>query len=474
MITRRKFLSTVALGATALIAGCQGIEGLPSETTQKKPNIVLFLVDDLGWADVGCNGTNYYETPNIDKLAKEGVKFTNAYANPVCSPSRASLMTGKYSGRLRLTGAIMPDRFIPKDRKLLSPNSLKNLPLEEFTIAEALKEEGYTTASIGKWHLGGYPTDHGFDINIAGNHWGQPTNYFAPFNKNRRTGKLINRKYPNLRKAKTGEHLSDVLTDHAMDFIETNKDKPFFLDFNFYSVHSPIQAKKDLIKKYKGKTPDHDDRIPEYAAMIETMDTNIGKVLGKLKELNIEDNTIIVFMSDNGGCYNNAPLRGKKGQLYEGGIKEPLIIKWNKVTKPNSICETPVIINDFYPTFLAMAGAKQRPNQHIDGINLTPLLKGEKEINREALFWYYPHHSKWEVYKVPVAAVRKGDWKLIHFMESEKYELYNLKDDIGEKNNLIIKNPSKANELKDLLINWKKDVKVLEPKINPNFKGKNE
>ncbi len=478
-MTKRKFASDTAMRVTALMTGMSTLSCMPQSEPKseaknvKKPNILLFIVDDLGWADVGCNGATYYETPNIDRLATEGMLFTQAYAGcTVCSPTRAGILTGKSPARLHLTDAILPESLVPKDRKLLPPKSLDHLPLEEFTLSEALKEEGYATGHIGKWHLGGHgfsPTEQGSDINIAGDHWGQPTSYFAPFSKHWRTGKMTERIYPNLRDATPGEHLSDVLADHAIDFIDTNKDRPFFLNFSFFSVHSPIQAKEELVEKYKKKTPPYEDMIPEYAAMIETMDTNIGKVISKLKELNIYDDTIVVFTSDNGGCYNNYPLRGKKGHLYEGGIREPLLIKWKNVTQPSSVCDVPVITTDFYPTFLDMVGAEQRPKQHLDGKNLAPLLKGGNDVDRDALYWYFPHHSKWDTSRVPAAAVRKGNWKLIHLIEEEKFELYNLKDDIGEKNNLIDSKKDIADALKLLLRNWKKEVNALEPKKNPDF-----
>ncbi len=458
---------------TSFLASLTQSERLPEkDTKQAKPNIVFFLVDDLGWSDVGFNGAKYYETPNVDMFASEGMKFTQAYAAPVCSPTRASIMTGKYPARVRITDAILDEKFIVKDRKLLSPKVLKELPLEEFTLAEALKEAGYVTGSIGKWHLGGegfLPTDQGFDVNVSGCHRGQPLNYFYPFNRDYESGKMIPDAFPNLKKGKKGDHLSDVLTEEALGFIEDNKDEPFFLYFPFYSVHWPIQAKEELIDKYSNKEMDRDDTRPAYAGMIETMDLNVGKVLDKLDELNLSDNTVVIFMSDNGGCYSNTPLRGKKGQVYEGGIREPLIIKWPGVTRPNSVCNIPVISNDFYPTLLTIAGCSQLPQQHLDGKDITPLLKGDSDIGRETLFWYYPHSSLWIPHIEPVEAVREGDWKLIHFMEQDKYELYNLKDDIGEQNNLKDESPDKVNNMKKLIIDWKKSVNAIEPTINPEY-----
>ncbi len=472
MITRRKFLlnSTLGLAGLSFTGRLFG-----KDSVQAKPNIVFFLADDLGWNDVGFNGTKFYETPNIDKLASEGMQFSQAYAaGPVCSPTRASIMTGKYPARLHITNAILDDEFIVKDKKFLEPEVTKELPLEEFTVAEALKEAGYVTGSIGKWHLGGkgfLPTDQGFDVNIGGWHRGQPPCYFYPFDHDYKTGEVVPDAFPNLNSGKEGDHLTDVLAEEAIGFIEKNKEKPFFLYFPFYSVHYPIQAKEELIDKYSKKEKDRDDTNAAYAGMIETLDTNVGKVLNRLDELNLSDNTVIIFMSDNGGCYNNTPLRGKKGQVYEGGIREPLIFKWPGVTKPNSVCSTPVISTDFYPTLLTIAGCSQRPEQHLDGKDITPLLKGSRDIEREALFWFHPHYSLWIPHIEPVTAVREGDWKLIHFMEHDKYELYNLKNDIAEKNNLIDDFPDKAGKMKKLLKDWKKSVNAIEPTINPTYKN---
>ncbi len=442
----------------------------------------IILADDLGWRDLGCYGSTFYETPNLDRLAAQGMRFTQAYAAcPVCSPTRASIQTGKYPARLNLTdwipGAIRG--------KLISPDYLHHLPLEEVTIAEALKEAGYATCFIGKWHLGGpgyYPDQQGYEINIGGHEAGSPRSYFSPY------------KNPKMPDGPPGEYLTDRFSDEAVKFISSAKGKPFFLFLSHHAVHTPLQAKKDLIAKYKAKAAalpplTGPEFLPEgarvcrqaqnhavYAAMIQSLDESTGRVMTKLEELGLSDNTVVIFMSDNGGLStsegaptSNVPLRAGKGWLYEGGIREPMIIKWPGAVKPGSVCEEPVISNDFFPTMLEMAGLPLRPQQHRDGVSLVPLLREGRAPERPALFWHYPHYSPQG--GTPGGAVRAGDFKLIEFFEDNHIELYNLKDDIGEKHDLAAKMPGKTAELRKLLHNWRQSVDAQMPTLNPDYKS---
>ena len=481
---RRNFLKTIGLGTAAIaIPGCS----IKSKGT--KPNFVFFLIDDLGWNDVGCYGSTFYETPNIDRLAKEGMRFTDAYAAcPVCSPTRASILTGKYPARLNITDWI--PGADPKNRKLLGTKDLHQLPLKEVTIAEELREAGYATGFFGKWHLGDngyYPEQQGFDVNKGG-HWaGQPASYFSPYKNKRKKWDV-----PGLEGGEEGEYLTDRLTDESIQFIESNKNKQFLLYLSHYAVHTPIQSKPELTEKYSQKSEqmpktDSPDYVqeresqskqkqdnPAYAGMVQSVDESVGRILDKLEELKLLDNTIIIFMSDNGGLStlpkkrksptSVVPLRAGKGWLYEGGIREPMIIKWSGFVKANSECDVPVTSTDFYPTMLEMAGLQLKPEQHTDGKSLVPLLKQNGDLSREAIFWHYPHYhgsgSK------PSAAVRAGDYKLIEWFEDGSVELYNLKNDIGEKNNLTEKMPQKAEELKNMLHNWQTEIGALKPKPN--------
>ncbi len=454
-------LSAFILTSTLILSAC-------SSQQQPPPNFVFILVDDLGWADLGCYGSTFYETPNLDALAQEGVRFTNAYAaNPVCSPTRAAIMTGKYPTRVNITDWIPGND--PKDRKLLGPQDLDHLPLEEITMAEAFQKQGYQTFFAGKWHLGdeGYfPEQQGFAINKGGHHKGSPPGgYYSPYEN------------PKLTDGPEGEYLTDRLTDESISFIENNKEQPFLLYLSFYTVHTPIQASKrhiekfeakaanlsqsepELIKEHEGITRINQSR-PDYASMLYAMDENVGRLLKKLKEAGLEENTVIIFTSDNGGLStlpenrnpptSVKPLRAGKGWCYEGGIRVPLIIKAPDIIRSGTTSDVPVISHDFYPTMLSLAGFSPMPEQHQDGVNLLPLLKGEKSLEREALIWHYPHYhgSTW----TPGAAIRMGDWKLIEFYDYGKTELYNLSNDIGEQNDLATTLPDKVKELKEKLL----------------------
>lgn len=457
-----------------------------------QPNIVFLLMDDMGWKDLGVYGSEFYETPNLDRLAANGMRFTDAYAaSPVCSPTRASILCGKYPATVGVTDWIGAHT----KGKLIDAPYIDHIPLSEISIAENLRKGGYDTWHVGKWHLGDknhYPENHGFDINIGGNHWGQPMNgYFSPYGMD------------NLSDGPDGEYLTDRLTDEAIKLIEQKGNKPFFLNFAHYAVHTPIQAPHHLIEKYQAKsrklelekmqsfeegevfpTDDKKDfhikrRLiqsdPTYAAMIENLDDNIGRLLNALKANDIADNTIVIFTSDNGGLATaegsptcNAPLSEGKGWMYEGGVREPLIIKWPGITQPGSVCETPVTSPDFYPTILEMAGLPPLPNQHKDGISIASILKGEGHLDRAAIYWHYPHYGNQG--GTPGSSIRMGDYKLIEFFEDEHIELYNLREDISENNDLSEKKPQLVEKMRNKLKHWRENVEALIPEKNPEYR----
>lgn len=481
-----------------LLAGCKS----PSTET-KPPNIILVLVDDLGWKDLGFMGSKLYQTPHIDRLASEGMIFTNAYAAcAVCSPTRASVLTGKYPARLGITDWIR-GRFsgveVPSDRKnptgydtvanraLLTPKNPLWMESEEFTIAEALKQRGYTTGHIGKWHLGPdewRPEGQGFDYNYGGTDYGQPPSYFDPYEAN---GYSIE----NLPGRKKGEYLTDREGIEATRFIRQHHTQPFFLNLWHYTVHTPLQAKTPLINKYtqlqasdpslpdfreeddyrthfQTKVPLDSQRNAVYAAMIESLDNAMGRILHTLDSLSIRENTMIIFFSDNGGhivSTSNAPLRLGKGHPYEGGIREPLIISWLGKIQSGTQSDIPVISNDFMATICRTVGADM---PETDGLDLTPVLNQSGTLDREDLFWHFPHY--WWGDKVrPYSAVRSGDWKLIRHYEKDKYELFNLREDIGESQNLAAQMPEKVAALTQKLDAWLASVNAKMPVPNPEF-----
>jgi len=439
----------------------------------RPPNFVFLLVDDLGWKDLSCYGSEFYESSNIDALAKSGMRFTDAYAAcPVCSPTRAAIMTGKYPPRVNITDWI-PGKN-DKNRKLKTPQDRSNLALDEVTLAEALKAEGYATFFAGKWHLGSdnfLPQDQGFDINKGGHHRGSPPGgYYTPYRN------------PQLSDGPEGEYLTDRLTDESIEFMEANRDQPFLLYLSFYTVHTPIQACKRHVEKFQKKKADlpaRDDPLyvaerdgwtrtrqsdPAYASMVYALDENVGRLMEKLDELKLTDKTVVIFTSDNGGLSTlsgkraptaELPLRAGKGWCYEGGIRVPLIVRAPGITKPGTQSHAVVTSTDYYATILDLAGAKPRAQQHVDSVNLLPALKGGT-LDREAVYWHYPHYhgSTW----APGAAVRAGKWKLIEFYEYGTVELYNLEDDLGERNDLAAKLPEKRDQLRAMLRNWQKQV----------------
>ena len=487
-MNRREFFRSVGWGAVSL-AFVGWARGMSAE--EKPLNFVFILVDDLGWKDLGCYGSTFYETRNVDRLAAQGMRFTDAYAAcPVCSPTRASIMAGKYPARLDTTdwfGAPQPEESLRSEHfgrlPLLPPRYVDRLPLEEETMAEAFKSAGYRTFFAGKWHLGGddfYPEDQGFDINRGGFEAGFPWGgYFSPYEN------------PKLKDGPEDEHLPDRLARETAKFIEESKDRPFMAYLSFYSVHTPLMAREDLRAKYKekaeavehfgpawGKERERKVRLVQdhavYGGMVEAMDQAVGKVLGKLRELGLEQNTAIVLMSDNGGVStseghptSNLPLRAGKGWLYEGGIREPMIVRWPGVTAPGSTCSVPVTSTDFYPTMLEMAGLPAKPDQHVDGVSLAPLLRGAGSLDRDALYWHYPHYGNQG--GAPGGAVRQGDWKLIEWYEDGRLELFNLREDIGERNNLAQEEPDRVRELHVKLKAWRRQINAKMPTPNPNL-----
>lgn len=464
-------LPTLLFAFTVILSLCQQGYGRPQ-------NIVLFLIDDLGWMDLGCQGSTYYQTPNVDKLAAEGVRFTDAYAAcAVCSPTRASILTGKYPARLLLTDWLPSGRWKPSS-KLIEGRKIRGLPLEEYTLAETLRDAGYQTIHIGKWHLGSepfcLPQHHGFDINIAGNAHGAPGQYFFPYQGDWAIPTTPLRATWNvLPDGKPGEYLTSRLTDEAVTIIEKSDDKPFFLYFPHYGVHTPLEAPEELTKKYE-RIPQHQQQgKPVYAAMVESIDQSVGRVLDALKSAGKTNDTVIIFTSDNGGFYkatSNAPLRANKGAYYEGGIRVPLIIKWPGLSQPGRVIHEPVITNDLYPTCLAAAGLSMDPHQHMDGENLTPLLHKTETLSRDSLFWHFPHYNK-HPSSHPSSVIRKGHWKLIESFDPATVELYNLAEDLGETCDLAEVEVKRRDSLLRELAAWRQTVGAERMAPNPDFES---
>ncbi|MCH5598235.1 sulfatase [Niabella ginsengisoli] len=438
----------------------------------QKPNIVLIVADDLGWTDLACYGSDFYETPNLDQLAAKGMKFTQAYAAcNVCSPSRAAIMTGKYPARTHITDWIKGHQR-PYAR-LLPPDWTMQLPLEETTIAELLKSQGYATASIGKWHLGDdekyYPEHQGFDVNIGGYYKGSPTSYFSPY------------KNPRLKDGVTGEQLTDRLADEAIQFISTTHNRPFFVYLPFYAVHTPLKAKDEDLSYFKAKIDtSKNHQNPVYAGLIKNMDRNIGKLINALQQLQLDKNTLVIFTSDNGGLIGNRqnrekqvtsnyPLREGKGTAYEGGTRVPAIFYWAEHIKPGST-DTPIISMDMFSTIAGVAGLHGKDIPVNDGADISPLLLKQEKLSNRNLYWHYPHyHSQGAT---PYSAILEGDTKLIYYYETGKKELYNLKNDIGERHDLSDKEKGNTERLYLSLQKWLKETNAQLPVINPNFDKK--
>ncbi len=463
--SRREFLQA-ALSLPPLGAAVRKAKAA-KQPRDRRPNIVLLLVDDWGWADLGVYGSTFYETPHLDKVAAEGVRFTNAYAScPVCSPSRAALLTGKVPPRLGITDWI-PGRKQHPYSPVIMPEDGDHLALEETTIAEALKPLGYATASIGKWHLGGEgfgPTQQGFDVNIAGTFRGSPPSYFAPYKV----------ELPGIADPPEGEFLTERLCQEAEKFMEANRDKPFFLYLSEFAVHTPLQAEQDVAEKYAAKADllnyQHN---ATYAAMVESVDDTVGRLRAKLAMLGLEKDTVIFITSDNGGLnYEgkshtpvtfNQPLRAGKGHLYEGGVRVPLIV-FDPQAKAR-VEDFPVAGIDFLPTIAAYAGAPAP--RGVDGISLRELIRDARRPAARELYWHYPHYSNQGGY--PGGSIRDGDWKLIENYENGALELYNLRADIREEKNLAFEQAAKARELHTKLSAWRERVGAKMPAKNPDF-----
>ncbi|MCL5271679.1 MAG: sulfatase [bacterium] len=499
MVSRRDFIKTIG---TAAAAAAVGQLGLPRETGaaetagaggKRLPNIVFILADDLGWRDTSLYGSTFYRSPHIDALARRGMMFTDAYAaSPFCSPTRGSIMTGLWPARTGVTSAVC---HVPQDKldasvkkkgnpafKAIDTDSATRLKLDYITLAEALKTAGYRTGHFGKWHLGHPPYDpqhQGFDVDVPHTPLAWPPSYMSPW------------KWPegvNIDSGKPGEHIEDRMSSEAVKFIRENKDRPFFLNYWAFSVHTPLGAKPELLEKYRGLIdPANPQRDPMMAAMVESFDDAVGTLTKTLDELGLTDDTIIIFTSDNGGLMyagaenlpatNNAPLRGGKGNLHEGGTREPLVVVWPGVVKGGARSGEVVQSIDYYPTIIDMLGLKPAAEQKFDGISIVPALKGGK-LDREAIFCLFPHNAAF-VGQLPAAYVRKGDWKLIRYFfdgakqadgtYAHRYELFDLKWDIGERNNLADEKPELVKKLDALIDGYLKDSGAVLPVPNPDY-----
>ena len=524
-----RFLPTVLFAAATSLALSAPAH---AAAAARPPNVVLFLVDDLGWRDLGVQGSTFYETPQLDRFARANVRFTDAYSPcHVCSPTRASIMTGKYPARLQLTDWLPGRRDFPS-QKFTNATPRPHLPYEEKSLAEALKERGYATGHFGKWHLGEEPSgplQHGFDVQVP--RWNKccpNKSYHAPFG------------LEGLSDA-PGDYLTDRLTDEALKYVEENKSRPFFLYLSHFAPHDPIQGRADLVAKYQAKltrsapakgspfvlegNPDgknaptrtqldawlkenayqgfrvhpnqtvkikqHQDN-PQFAAMVESIDESFGRVIAKLEALGLSENTIVIFTSDNGGmsaanfgrpdrvvaptaldaafATSNLPLRGAKGWLYEGGIRVPLFIRWPGRSASGTVSHVPVIGTDLYPTILEMVGAPALPAQHVDGVSLAGLARGGPAPERSALFWHFPHYSNHGM-QSPGGAVRQGDYKLLEYFENHTVQLFNIRDDVGEQRDLSREQPERVRELTALLHNWRRQVSAAMMEPNPDYKG---
>ena len=466
-----------------LIVRCAIVAGILAgllPAASPPPNVIVVLVDDLGWMDLGCQGSDFYRTPNIDRLAATGMRFTDGYAScAVCSPTRAALMTGRSPARLGITDWIraefqlsarqwpnVRDRFGyhrtgTADRELLTPVNELQLPHGEITLAELLKPIGYASAFIGKWHLGGrghLPVDQGFDENYGGWDYGQPPSYFDPFVVLPRLPMGI----PTLAPRQSGEYLTDREADEAVAFIERNKERPFLLYLSHYAVHTPIQAKEDLIEQYERRRDGQGQDDPVYAAMVHSVDDAMGRLLETLDRTGLTDRTLIVFTGDNGGLdrqgrpTENAPLRSGKGYAYEGGLRTPWIVRWPGVTEAGAVSREPIASIDLLPTIAAAVGTRPPADREIDGIDLGPALRGDK-VPERALMWHFPHYRHGPGHD-PYSVVRKGDWKLIRFYDPAKTELYNLAEDLAEANDLATSEQDRTDQLSAVLDEGLQDV----------------
>ncbi len=447
------------------------VMALAARAEDRPPNIVLILADDLGWADLSCYAPSLWQTPNLDRLAQQGIRFTHAYAaSCVCSPTRAALMTGRHPARLHLTN-YLPGRKDAPDQKLLQPSIRQQLPPEEITLAEVLKKRGYVCGHFGKWHLGEGPAVNplaqGFDVYVGFDQGSSPGGYF-------------NFKGSNLVARSDKDYLTDRLTEEAERFLEENRSRPFFLYLPHFAVHMPLQAKQELLALYQKKAKSAPAELlrknPSYAAVLHSLDESVGRILQKLDELKLTENTVVIFTSDNGGlaekrwpATSNAPLRAGKGHLYEGGIRVPLLVRWPGVVKPGRVCSTPVRTEDLFPTLAEIAGAELPKDRELDGVSLLSLFRGQSEtLPRDCMYWHYPHyHYSSREGGQPSGAIRSGDWKLIEFFEDGRLELYNLRTDEAEQHNVADKHPQLRDKLHRQLVEWRQRLQVQMPQPRP-------
>ncbi|MCG6189379.1 sulfatase [Maribellus maritimus] len=440
---------------------------------ENKPNILLINIDDMGWRDVGFMGSEYYETPNLDALAADGMIFTNAYAAAAnCAPSRACLMSGQWTPRHGIYTVGTSERGKSENRKLIPTANNEYMPDDNILIPEVLKEAGYTTCHAGKWHLSDDPTLFGFDVNIGGSHAGNPGSYYPPY-----------KNVPSLKPPTDDYYLTNLVMDKTLEFVKSTSDRPFFLYYSPYAVHTPVNPVKDLLSKYKNKPEWNGQNNAQYGTMVENLDSQIGRLISLLKESNKLENTFILFISDNGGVYKvtrQKPLRAGKGSYYEGGIREPMFAYWKGKIEQGTTTDYPVSNLDFYPTILEVAGISKPEEKVLDGQSFVSLLKGNSMLRERPLFWHFPIYLEGgnpecqdPLFRCrPGSAIRLGDWKLIQYFENNDIELYNLKEDIGETNNLATSNPQKVNEFLEILKEWRKETAAPVPSIiNPNFKG---
>jgi arylsulfatase A-like enzyme len=447
--------------------------------TADRPNVLFIFMDDYGWKDLGYMGSDFYETPHLDRLARQGMIFSDAYSCAAnCAPARACLLSGQYTPRHELYNVGTSPRGNAKHRKLKHIPGTSTLRTDIVTWAETLRQAGYKTATMGKWHLSDDPLPYGFDINIGGSHsGGPPKGYFPPHPK-----------VPGLENTAPGEYITDRLSDEAASFIRAHKDQPWFLYLTHFAVHTPIQAKNDDIAKFAAKNPGDIHQHTVMAAMIKSVDDGVGRIVAALDALKLTDNTVIIFFSDNGGygpATSMRPLKGYKGTYYEGGIRVPFFVKWPGVVEPGTRCAEPIIGVDLYPTFCEITGAKAPAGQPLDGLSLLPLFKGASSLDRQAIYWHFPaylqSYSRNDEQRDPLfrsrpcSIIRMGDYKLHEYFEDGGLELYNLKDDIGESRNLAARLPEKTQELHKALKAWRAAMEAPVPSVpNPEYDAEAE
>lgn len=450
-------------------------------TTDSRPNVILIVVDDLGWRDVGFMGSTYYETPNLDALSQNSLVFTNAYAGAAnCAPSRACLLSGQNTPRHGVYTVSPSARGHKKTRKIIPTLNTKTLADSILTIAEVLQSNGYATCSIGKWHVGDDPTTQGFDVNIGGTHAGHPKTYFSPYQN------------PNLKDGPEGEYLTERLSSEAVHFIRNHQEEPFFLYLPYFTIHTPLQGKPGLVNKYEGKKMSGGQgRNPHYAAMIETMDSGIGFIKRTLERLDLDDNTLIIFTSDNGGISylsRQHPLRAGKGSYYEGGIRVPFLVNWPDQIKEGRVSDTPITLLDVYPTMLDLLGLPKSGDKRLDGMSLKAHILDQERVAERPLYWHFPIYlqayrkgedeSRDSLFRTrPGTVMRMGDWKLHEYFEDGALELYNLADDLGETNDLSQSNSDKTAELHKMMQSWRQSTEApvpttLNPDYDPDFRPK--